>query len=217
VPPPESYGFGRRASVQSNHPVPPLELSPSPPTTTRRKSTHSGSSQQVEIDKDDLMSSSSRHSSTGFFVPRDGAFNARKPIERPSTPTVEASLQDFEVVDMVPEFSPSPPTTTSRKSATSGSLRQPNKDNDELMNSSSRYSSKGFVPPDGAFNVRKANERSSTPTREMLLKDMELAHMVQSIFHDDDLLAESACSLHQSMSEMNASFGCINFDQEENI
>ena len=216
VQPPEAYALGRRESVKSGHPSPLPDFSPSPPPTTSRKCTYSGSSKLLEKDKDELMSSSSRHSSTGF-VPRDVALNARNANGRSSTPTLEASLKDFELVHMVPEFPPSPPSTRSKKSATGGSFRLLDKDNDELMNSSSLHSVKDLVPPNGAFNARKPNERSSTPTRDMLLKDMELAHMVQSIFHNDNLLAESACSLHQSMSELNASFGCINFDEHENI
>lgn len=69
-----------------------------------------------------------------------------------------------------------------------------------------------FIPPTGSFNFRKPRERASTPTREALLKDIELAARAQSMFAEDSLLAMSASNLGQSISNLGASLGSINFD-----
>jgi len=59
-----------------------------------------------------------------------------------------------------------------------------------------------FVPPDGSFNVRKLKERPNTRSLEVLLKDLELAHEVKSIYQNDALMAGSAHDLESVASDM---------------
>jgi len=98
----------------------------------------------------------------------------------------------------------SPPISVGRKSADSP-LPRCEKSIEDPMDSSGRFSLPDFTPPNGSFKFRKANQRSSTPTQEVLLRDMELAQQVQSIYLDDDLMRGSAYVMEQSISALSAS------------
>lgn len=116
----------------------------------------------------------------------------------------------------------SPPLPESRKSTVRRSPRSRKEKfvvvtevNTTDGTSSKSTNSSEYVPPAGSFYARKPRERSATPTRRALLKDIELANKAQSMFSGDRLLSMSACKLEQSMATLNASLGSLNFDPED--
>jgi hypothetical protein len=115
--------------------------------------------------------------------------------------------RDFEkpVGSFHQDISPSLPI--SKRSIVLGVLPEPENDKEDLSETSSGRSVHPFIPLDGSFRVHKAIEQ---PKREVLLKDIELSHQVQSMFPDDALLLMSASSLKRSLRKMDASLRSVN-------
>jgi len=145
-------------------------------------------------------------------VPYPSSPRGMRDLKRNSSPrgrTSQRSLLSSHPVPPLPSLSMSPPLARRKKTQTpmddipSGSLVS-------LSPASSigRKSAQlpipqpDFAPPDGSFHFRKPNQRPSTPTQETLLRDMELAHQVQSIYKDDDLMTASACDLESVVSDL---------------
>lgn len=138
---------------------------------------------------------------TNVFVPPVGSFVRRgskrndSPVLPPTTPTPAHSQSETR---KAPRALPVRHTQSTR-------VRETKEEpfSDQVSRS---YS---FIPPTGSFNVRKARERSRTPTRKAILKDIELAARAQSMFADDSLLGPTASNLE---SALHASLGSIDYD-----
>lgn len=148
-------------------------------------------------------------SSSKAYVPPMGSF-VRRTSRRQQEPPVGP-----------PAITPSPPPPKSRKTHTPSprvaipkGKKSPDSNGGNPA-SQNPFSANGFdyIPPTGSFNLRKPNrDRASTPTREALLKDIELAARAQSMFAQDSLLASSASNLSLNL---NASLGSIDFNASQ--
>jgi hypothetical protein len=234
---PSAGTYPRRSSLNSQLVGSPPVLTTSSPVPKGRKSFIDCSFQQPQKDEEDhgyvppsgsfvrRTSLRSEHSAT----PPAFSHSPQLPSGRKSLRDcfLPHPLNDWDGRGYVPpagsfvrrpsqkaEF-PASPIPSASKSVTRGSLQQTQKQVEEQKDTSSRRLSQGFVPPDGSFNVRKAKERASTPTRETLLKDMALAHTVQVIFHCDGLLSGSATGLEQTMSNLDASLRSLTLDEAQ--
>jgi hypothetical protein len=121
-----------------------------------------------------------------------------------------------------PAITPSPPRPKSIKKlhtpiGKNGAIDRKSKATSEVVPGGQDQFAKSFaksfafIPPSGSFNLRKPKDRPSTPTREALLKDIELAARAQSMFAEDSLLAMSASNLEHSISNLGVSLGSLDF------